>query len=74
MPDKTVQSACTTRPLAADTWGDFAGLVAANNGVWGGCWCMGFHPEGVGKDRAVARNREAKHAHVRRGTVRQVLV
>ena len=46
MPDKTMQSAYTTQPLTADTWGDFAGLVEANNGVWGGCWCMGFHPGG----------------------------
>src|SRR5258707_15483064 len=74
MPGKTMQSAYTTRPLTADTWGDFAGLVEANNGVWGGCWCVGFHPEGVGKGRTVSQNREAKHAHVRRGTVRQVLV
>ncbi len=74
MPDKTMQSAYTTRPLTAETWGDFAGLVEANNGVWGGCWCMGFHPDGVGKDRTVSQNREAKHAHVRKGTVHQVLV
>src|SRR5713101_7150647 len=74
MPDKTMQSAYTTRPLTAETWGDFAGLVEANNGVWGGCWCMGFHPEGVGKDRTVSQNREAKHAHVREGTVHQLLV
>ncbi len=74
MPGKTMQSAYTTRPLTSDTWGEFAGLVEANNGVWGGCWCMGFHPEGVGKGRTVSQNREAKHAHVRRGTVRQVLV
>ena len=38
----------TTRPLTPDTWEDFATLVEANNGVWGGCWCMGFHPEAVG--------------------------
>ena len=74
MPDKTMQSAYTTRPLTAGTWGDFAGLVEANNGVWGGCWCMGFHPEGVGKGRTVSQNREAKHAHVREGTVHQLLV
>ena len=55
MPDKTMQPAYTTRPLTADTWGDFAALVEANNGVWGGCWCMGFHPEGVGKGSTVSR-------------------
>lgn len=64
----------TTRPLGADTWADFASLVEANNGVWGGCWCMGFHPEGVGGDRTPEQNREAKQQHVRNGTVHQVLV
>jgi hypothetical protein len=74
MPDKTTEPAYTTRQLTADTWGDFANLVEANNGVWGGCWCMGFHPEGVGKGRTGSQNRDAKHAHVRKGTVHQVLV
>jgi GNAT superfamily N-acetyltransferase len=63
-----------TRPLTPDTWDDFARLVEANNGVWGGCWCMGFHPEGLGKGATVAGNRAAKQAHVRRGTVHQILV
>ncbi|WP_026820581.1 hypothetical protein [Arthrobacter castelli] len=64
----------STRPLTGDTWNDFAKLVEENNGVWGGCWCMGFHPEGVGKGHTVAQNRDAKHAHVRRGTVHQILI
>jgi GNAT superfamily N-acetyltransferase len=63
-----------TRPLSPDTWPDFAGLVEANNGVWGGCWCMGFHPEGLAKDRTAVDNKAAKHAHVRRGTAHQILV
>jgi hypothetical protein len=62
----------TTRALGPDTWDDFAALVGANNGVWGGCWCMGFHPEGL--DRDASANRDAKRAHVEGGTVRQVLV
>lgn len=64
----------TTRPLTPETWDDFARLVEANNGVWGGCWCMGFHPEGVGKGHTVPGNRRAKQAHVRNGTVHQILV
>lgn len=65
----------TTRLLTEDTWPDFAGLVEANNGVWGGCWCMGFHPEGVGKKGQTAENnRAAKWRHVVAGTVHQVLV
>ena len=63
----------TTRPLGPDTWEDFAALVEANNGVWGGCWCMGFHPEGLAREDASA-NRAAKRAHVERGTVHQMLV
>jgi GNAT superfamily N-acetyltransferase len=72
MTDKT--TAYTTRQLTTETWDDFAKLVEANNGVWGGCWCMGFHPEGVGNGTTAAQNRDAKLAHVRRGTVHQVLV
>ena len=72
MSEPTMESVYTTRPLSPDTWGDFAGLVEANNGVWGGCWCIGFHPEGVVRDRT--RNRDAKRAHVADGTVHQVLV
>lgn len=62
----------TTRMLTPQTWDDFAALVEANNGVWGGCWCIGFHPEGVGHGRE--GNRELKRQHVTRGTVHQVLV
>ena len=35
----------TTRLLDADSWDLFAELVERNNGVYGGCWCIGFHPE-----------------------------
>jgi GNAT superfamily N-acetyltransferase len=61
----------TTKLLTADTWDDFAALVEANNGVWGGCWCIGFHPDGFHGREA---NREAKREHTLRGTVHQVLV
>ena len=63
-----------TKPLTPETWADFAALVEANNGVWGGCWCIGFHPEGITKDSTAAGNREAKRAHVDNGTVHQMLV
>lgn len=66
-------SAYSTRSLGNETWDDFAALVEANNGVWGGCWCMGFHPGGLDKNDA-ATNRENKHALVRSGRVHQVLV
>jgi GNAT superfamily N-acetyltransferase len=68
------EPAYVTRPLDASTWEDFAALVDANNGVWGGCWCIGFHPEGLGDRSSATRNRSLKHAHVRHGTVHQVLI
>jgi hypothetical protein len=55
-------------------WADLAALVEANNGFWGGCWCIGFHPEGITKNSTVSGNREANLAHVNNGTVRQILV
>jgi hypothetical protein len=61
-----------TRLLTPETWDDFAALVEAHNGVWGGCWCMGFHPEGLAG--TAEDHRLAKRAHTDRGTVRQVLV
>lgn len=59
----------TTRLLTPDTWDDFAALVEASNGVWGGCWCIGFHPEGISKNSTAAGNREAKLTHVNNGTI-----
>ena len=38
---QTASAELVVRPLAPDTWDAFAQLVEANNGVWGGCWCMG---------------------------------
>lgn len=32
-------------PLGPETWDAFAELVRRNNGIFGGCWCIGYHPE-----------------------------
>jgi GNAT superfamily N-acetyltransferase len=48
--------------------------VERNDGVFGGCWCMGFHPEGVGKGTTAALNRERKLERVRTRTARAALV
>jgi hypothetical protein len=62
------------RPLDESTWPTFAALVEHNNGIFGGCWCMGFHPEGVGKDTTAELNRDRKLARVRAGTAHAALV
>ena len=67
-------TAYTTAALTPAMWEAFAALVDANNGVWGGCWCIGFHPEGFGDPPSAVRNRDLKRAHVERGSVHQMLV
>jgi GNAT superfamily N-acetyltransferase len=52
------------RPLTVDTWPAFERLVEANNGVWGGCWCMGFHVR-LGQGRSADQNRAEKEQRVR---------
>jgi ribosomal protein S18 acetylase RimI-like enzyme len=60
----------TVRPLDASTWDLFAELVERNNGIFGGCWCIGFHPE---RNEPVD-HRAAKEARVRAGTAHAALV
>lgn len=64
----------SVRPLDETTWLDFARLVARHNGVWGGCWCMAFHPEGVGRGRTASQNRSEKECRVREGRAHAALV
>ena len=65
-------SGLTTVPLTTHTWAAFAALVEADGGVWGGCWCMAFHPEGVG--RSAADHREDKLRRVQDGGAHAALV
>ena len=64
----------TTKPLAPHTWPDFVRLVEANNGVWGGCWCMGFHPPGEGWGKSAEGNRADKELRVHNGDAHAALV
>jgi predicted GNAT family acetyltransferase len=63
-----------SRALDESTWPAFARLVDKHNGVWGGCWCMGFHAEGVGRGTTAAQNRATKQERVRAGTAHAALV
>lgn len=61
----------STLPLDASTWPEFAALVERHNGVWGGCECMGFHPESFLGSREA--NHVAKERRVRAGAVHAAL-
>ena len=63
----------TIKALDESTWPAFADLVERNNGVFGGCWCMGFHPAGVDRESAEA-NRNCKHELVKAGRAHAALV
>ncbi len=51
-----------TKPLNKETWPDFERIVEANNGVWGGCWCMWYHEDP--KHSTPEMRREAKRCRV----------
>lgn len=62
----------TVKALDQSTWAAFAALVERNNGIFGGCWCMGFHPRQSWTD--VGAKRAAKEQRVREGTAHAALV
>ncbi|MFZ0012783.1 MAG: GNAT family N-acetyltransferase [Acidimicrobiia bacterium] len=64
----------TVRALDESTWPAYAALAEGSGGFPSGCWCMGFHPEGVGKGTTAAQNRERKMARVLEGTTHAALV
>lgn len=64
----------TTRALDMTTWPDFAALVERHHGVWGGCWCMGFHAPGAGWGKSAEQNRLDKQALVAAGHAHAELV
>ena len=61
-----------SRLSISSTWAAFAALVERNNGIFGGCWCMGFHLEDSRTD--AAHNRAAKEQRVREGQAHAALV
>ncbi len=64
----------TVRPLTEATWPDFERLVDKHNGVWGGCWCMSFHAEGVGHSKTPLQNHAEKQRRVHEGHAHAALV
>jgi GNAT superfamily N-acetyltransferase len=67
-----VEPGYTVKALDQSTWAAFAALVERNNGIFGGCWCMGFHPKESWSD--VAQKRAAKEQRVREGKAHAALV
>lgn len=66
-------SAYSIKALDESTWGAFAALVEANNGVFGGCWCIGFHEDPKAHPGYEA-HRKRKLERVRAGQAHAALV
>lgn len=64
----------TVRPLCADTWNAFAGLVERHNGIFGGCWCIHFHPDCAERGQGYDGNRALKKRLVESGEAHAALV
>lgn len=64
-------TALSTRSLSRQTWPDFARLVEAHNGIWGGCWCLEFHERLKGSPQ---ERRARKEARVAAGEAHAALV
>ena len=62
------------RLLDETTWPDFEKLVHDHNGIWGGCWCMSFHSEGIGRGKTPEQNRLEKKQRVSNGRAHAALV
>lgn len=62
------------RPLDENTWPAFAKLVEQEGGVWGGCWCIGFHLDPAGPKGQCRPHRESKERLVRDGRAHAALV
>ncbi|MFF0176117.1 GNAT family N-acetyltransferase [Micromonospora profundi] len=64
----------TVKPLGPDTWDAFARLVEKHNGVWGGCWCIYFHPSCAERGQGAEVNRSLKQRLVNEGRAHAALV
>jgi GNAT superfamily N-acetyltransferase len=74
MSETTTGSTYEIRPLTADTWPAFDALVARHGGVFGGCWCIWFHPDGPERGQGAEANRALKRSHVEQGRAHAALV
>ncbi|MET9412171.1 hypothetical protein ABZX90_41645 [Streptomyces sp. NPDC002935] len=57
----------TVRQLNTLTWDTFVELVERNNGIFGGCWCIGYRPDcgqpGIGHRAFKERRVRMDQAH-----------
>jgi hypothetical protein len=50
------------KPLEPSTWPAYADLIERHNGVWGGCWCMGFQKDAKSPFTSLAEKKNDKYS------------
>jgi GNAT superfamily N-acetyltransferase len=68
------ESSYTIAPLSLETWSAFDALVQRHNGIFGGCWCIWFHPDGPERGQGAEANRALKNGYVEQGKAHAALV
>lgn len=68
------ESSYSIAPLSPETWSAFDALVQRHNGIFGGCWCIWFHPDGPERGQGAEANRALKKAYVEQGKAHAALV
>jgi GNAT superfamily N-acetyltransferase len=61
-------------PLTPDTWAMFDAMVVRHSGIFGGCWCMYFHPDSAERGNGAEGNRAMKKLYVERCVAHAALV
>jgi ribosomal protein S18 acetylase RimI-like enzyme len=64
----------TIKALTSETWDDFAAMVERNTGLFGGCWCIWFHPDCAERGQGADGNRALKRRLVEEGKAHAALV
>jgi ribosomal protein S18 acetylase RimI-like enzyme len=64
----------SVKQLSPDTWDAFAALVERHGGIFGGCWCIWFHPDSDERGQGADANRALKRRFVEEGRAHAALV
>jgi GNAT superfamily N-acetyltransferase len=72
--EDTPMDGYSIRPLTPETWDAWAALVEKHNGIWGGCWCLSYHPASPDRGISMEGNRALKRRLVQEGHAHAAVV
>jgi GNAT superfamily N-acetyltransferase len=70
----TTTDSYVIKALSSETWPAFDDLVVRHGGIFGGCWCIWFHPDGPERGQGAEANRALKKQYVVDGAAHAALV